>query len=260
MIDPQPDPMFLQEDAVPPMPPEDQGQAGGEPYPFWGWVDVAVLAGLAIPVIFVTSLLVAGAAIALQRLPHARAIVPLSATFLFYALYIVLMQLYFRVRFGRPLLPSLGWVTPRPMRLSPLTAGLLTAIGAMVLGVAFRTPQVKTPLDQLLADPVSVALVSIFAVTLAPVFEELVFRGLLFPLISRSLGAIAGAALTALPFALLHGPEYAWSWQRVSIVFLAGYAFGWMRYRSGSTASAAIMHAAYNGTFVAMLALSKYAG
>lgn len=230
-----------------------------EDYPFWGWADVLLLAGLTVPVILLVSAIIAGAAFATQWAPRFRAVVPLSATFLFYGIYIVLMWLYFRLRYHRPLFSSLGWVASRPLRVHPFTWGIITALGAVAFGVALRTPDVKTPLDQLMADPVSIALMSLFAVTLAPIFEELLFRGLLFPLIARSLGAVAGAFLAALPFALLHGPEYAWTWQRVGVVFLAGAAFGWMRYRSGSTAAAALMHAGYNGTFVAMLALSKVA-
>lgn len=239
-------------------PPPDGGNPEEE-YPFWGWADVFLLAGLAVPVILLVSAIIAAAAYATQWVPRFRAVVPLAATFLFYGFYIVLMWLYFRLRYRRPLFSSLGWVSPRPLRIHPITWGVITAIGAVVFGVALRTPDVKTPLDQLMADPVSIALMSIFAVTLAPVFEELLFRGLLFPLIARSLGAVAGAVLAALPFALLHGPEYAWTWQRVGVVFLAGAAFGWMRYTSNSTAAAALMHAGYNGTFVAMLALSKVA-
>ncbi len=258
MTEPEPDPIEMPAGIVSPLPGETPPEE--QRYPMWGWGDVLVLAGLAVPVILITSVLVIGAAVAVRWFPGAKAIVPLSATFLFYALYIVLMKLYFSMRFDRPLLRSLGWVPPRHLRVGPLLWGVLTAVGAVMLGVALRTPEVKTPLDQLLADPVSIALVAVFAITLAPVFEELVFRGLLFPLIARSLGPIAGAVLTALPFALLHGPEYAWSWQRVGIVFFAGFAFGWMRHVSGSTAAAAVMHAAYNGTFVLLLVISKYGG
>ena len=55
--------------------------------------------------------------------------------------------------------------------------------------------------------------------------------------------------LSALPFALLHGPQYAWSWRHLVLITVAGVAFGYARYRSGSTAAAAIVHAAYNTTF-----------
>jgi membrane protease YdiL (CAAX protease family) len=231
-----------------------------EPYPFWGWADVLIMVGLAVPVLFFTSLLVAAAAMTIEWLPQIKALVPLLATFIVYGLMLLLFQQYFKLRYGRPLLSSLGWVTPRPQKVSALAWGVLLAFGCIILGSLLQTPDEKTPLDLLLTDPVSIALMGVFAIALAPVFEELLFRGFLFPLIARPLGPLVGAAVAALPFALLHGPEYAWSWQRISIVFLAGFAFGWMRHRTGSTAAAAVMHAGYNGTFVLVLAISKFGG
>jgi membrane protease YdiL (CAAX protease family) len=105
------------------------------------------------------------------------------------------------------------------------------------------------PLMDLLRDRVSLILVGAVAVTLGPLCEELAFRGFLLPLLIRSLSALPGILITALLFASLHGPEYAWSWRHLLLITLAGVAFGWMRYRSGSTATATVMHAAYNLTF-----------
>jgi membrane protease YdiL (CAAX protease family) len=73
------------------------------------------------------------------------------------------------------------------------------------------------------------------------------------PLLVRSFGALTGVLAAAAPFALLHGFEYAWNWQRLVIIFLAGAAFGWMRHRSGSTAAATVMHCAYNLVFFVLL-------
>jgi len=83
------------------------------------------------------------------------------------------------------------------------------------------------------------------------VCEELAFRGFLMPLLVRSFGAAIGIAGAAIPFALLHGDQYAWTWQYVLLVALAGVAFGWLRYRTGSTMASALMHSTYNATFYA---------
>ena len=48
-------------------------------------------------------------------------------------------------------------------------------------------------------------------------------------------------------FALLHGPEYQWAWQQLLVVGLAGVAFGYVRYKTGSTtARRSLLHSAYN--------------
>src|SRR5256885_2249784 len=80
--------------------------------------------------------------------------------------------------------------------------------------------------------------VATLAVTLGPVSEELIFRGFLFPLLARTFGVVVAILGAALPFALLHGPQYAWSWRHILLVLLAGCAFGWVRHRTGSTAVA----------------------
>jgi membrane protease YdiL (CAAX protease family) len=68
------------------------------------------------------------------------------------------------------------------------------------------------------------------------------------------LGAAAGILGTGALFGLLHAPEYAWSWRHVLLITAAGSAFGWVRYKSGSTAASTFMHAAYNLTqFAAFL-------
>jgi membrane protease YdiL (CAAX protease family) len=85
-----------------------------------------------------------------------------------------------------------------------------------------------------------------FAVTLGPLCEELAFRGFLQPLLVSTFGAVGGVLLQAVPFAALHGAEYAWSWQQLLVMLFAGSAFGWMRQRTGSTASATYMHAGFN--------------
>ena len=61
---------------------------------------------------------------------------------------------------------------------------------------------------------------------LAPVFEELVFRGFLFPLVAEYAGPWAAILLTAIPFALLHGAQYSWAWQQIIIIGIAGFVFG----------------------------------
>jgi len=117
------------------------------------------------------------------------------------------------------------------------------------LGVVLRTPPIPTPVDSLISGRGSLLLVIIFAVVLGPVFEELLFRGFLQPLLERALGGWLAILLAATGFALLHGKEYQWVWQQLLVVGLAGVAFGFARYKTGSTAAAALLHGGYNLTF-----------
>jgi len=101
-------------------------------------------------------------------------------------------------------------------------------------------------------------LMTIFGVTLAPLCEELAFRGFLQPLLARSLGAPAGILIAGAAFGLLHFREYGNSWRHALLLTGAGTCFGWMRHRTGSTKASVIMHASYNGLLFLLLAIALF--
>src|ERR1019366_849808 len=96
-------------------------------------------------------------------------------------------------------------------------------------------------------DHTAAVLMAVFGTTIAPLAEELAFRGFLQPLLVRNLGAVAGILLASVPFGFLHFHEYGNSWRHAVLIGLAGASFGWMRHATGSTRASTIMHAAYNG-------------
>jgi len=104
----------------------------------------------------------------------------------------------------------------------------------------------------------ALVLFAVFAAIIAPITEELFFRGFLQPLFSRSFGVIAGILITALIFGGLHAPEYSWAWQYASAVAFAGAVFGWVRYRANSIIPSTIMHGCYNTVFLIAFLVSKH--
>lgn len=219
-------------------------------FPFWSYQDVALLAGLALPALIVATLIVEGTSRALTNAAPGQTPQLLAAQFVGYGFLLLALYALLRLRYGRPFWKSLGWVIPeRGVLLSAAAWGPLVAIGISLLGVALRTPEMDMPIKRFLSGREAIILVAIFGSTLGPLCEELFFRGFLMPLVVRSLGQIAGIVVAALPFALLHGPQYGWSWRHVLLVTMAGAAFGWVRQRTGSTAAATFMHATYNLTF-----------
>ena len=83
------------------------------------------------------------------------------------------------------------------------------------------------PLGGVVTGVVSAAVTGLFAVILGPAVEELIFRGFLLPLFVRSFGVAAGIVLAAAPFVLMHGPQYDWSWQYLTLLLAASTVFGW---------------------------------
>ena len=73
---------------------------------------------------------------------------------------------------------------------------------------------------------------------LGPVFEELLFRGIPVAAAAARRWALAGHLADGVPFALLHGAQNQWAWQPLLVIGLAGMAFGYARYKTGSTTAA----------------------
>ncbi|MBW7908963.1 MAG: CPBP family intramembrane metalloprotease [Kiritimatiellae bacterium] len=86
------------------------------------------------------------------------------------------------------------------------------------------------------------------AVCLAPLFEELLFRGIILPVVARRFGAWAGLLLTSFLFAAIHGhlPSFG-------TLFAFAFALGSAYILTGSLAVAIVMHACFNGITVAIL-------
>ena len=228
-----------------------------ERYPFWSYSDLAVFCGAATTAFVLLGLAVSGV-VQFFHLPiHNKILILLPGQLLMYGFVFLFLALLFRLEYDRPLWQSLRW-TQTPQRFSfILMTGILVAFATAYLGMALKTPDINSPMKELLSDPFSLTLVGLLGITLGPVAEEIVFRGFMQPLFVRSAGAPLGIALAAALFGALHLPEYGNSWRHGLLIGSAGAAFGWMRHSTGSTRAAAIMHAAYNGTFFLALLLQR---
>jgi membrane protease YdiL (CAAX protease family) len=222
--------------------------AASEPreYPFWTYEDLGLFIGSVIPIFF----LVLGFS---RLIPLPGPVKALVIQSLFYALLLSVLYLLVSWRYGQPFWASLRWT---PFRLPFLYAavGPFLAIGTSTLGVFLKAPALPSPIEELISDRRSLFIIMVFLTIFGPAFEELIFRGFLFPLLARSVGPWLGILLTAALFAMVHGSEYQWSWQHLTLVGLDGAVFGFVRYKTGSTAAATLAHTGYNATlFVGFL-------
>jgi membrane protease YdiL (CAAX protease family) len=248
--EPPPPGLAAPPEPLPPPPPPP------ESYPFWGYLDLAAFILIALFALLVEAVLLN----AFLSVVHVKPLfAQLPAQFILYGFLLWMLSVVFRRYYGRPFWHSLRWV-PAPLSASFLvTCGILLAFAVMLASLLLRTPDVDSPMRQLLSDRTSMLLVAVFGITLGPVCEEIFFRGFLQPLLVRSLGPAPGILAAALPFGLLHLQEYGYSWRHGLLITLAGAAFGWMRHRTGSTRAAAVMHAAYNFVFFLLLLVQQAA-
>lgn len=246
---PPPDMIAPPEPAPPAPPPPGSG-------PFWGYLDLLGFLLIALLGLVVESSLMRAF---LSPAQANKIYVLLPAQFLLYGFLLGTIAFMFRRYYGRPFWQSLGWVPAALSTSFVATCGILLAFAVMLASLLLRTPDIDSPMKALLSDPTSVVLIAVLGTTLAPVCEEILFRGFLQPLLVRSLGAAGGILLAAVPFGLLHLQEYGYSWRHALLITLAGASFGWMRQRSGSTRAAAVMHASYNCVFFLLLAVQQAA-
>jgi membrane protease YdiL (CAAX protease family) len=221
--------------------------------PFWGFADVFLVAGLALPCMFLGWAIVHLAVWAAHwksGVPGVEAVAEMSFG---YALLFAVLAAIFRVQYDRPFWRSLGWTATRVPIVWCVVCGFVTTILVGITAYLIHAPASSGPLVEMMKYRPTLIVLAIFGTTVAPLCEELAFRGFLQPLLVRNLGVIGGIAIAAALFGSLHYSEYGDSWRSALLVALAGAAFGCMRQATGSTAAAAIMHAAFNGLqFVAM--------
>lgn len=223
--------------------------------PFWGWGDAALFLALLVPSLALALLLlklITWIAPAPNTLSYL-----LGFQFAAYGVWLTALFLLMKTRYGRPFWTSLGWRVPWPAMSTTLLLGPLLALLVGLSANLLRTPDSASELQRLMQDRLSVILVGVFSTTLGPLCEELVFRGFFQPLLTARFGRWAGIILCAAPFALLHGPQYHWTWQVMVLLTAAGCVFGWVRQYKDSTAASTLVHATYNLTYFAAYLINK---
>lgn len=85
------------------------------------------------------------------------------------------------------------------------------------------------------------------AVIAAPIFEEMVFRGVLFGWMRQRFAFLGSAVIAALPHAAVHGDPAA-----LPALTAAFILFAWLREREGTLAAPIIAHGAHNAIVLMM--------
>jgi len=168
-----------------------------------------------------------------------------------------------RLHFGFPFWRTIGWKPLRPRDMTPLGAAVAFLFGGGALAIAIsilaakvvRT-NVKMPIQELLRDRQSVLLLMTLAILLAPVVEETIFRGFLYPVLARSFGRPAGVLATGALFGLMHAGQLGNAWGFVALLILVGVVLTYARARTGTVLASFLLHLGYN----TMLFVSFYIG
>ena len=125
---------------------------------------------------------------------------------------------------------------------------LLLLVQAMIYGVAGgdMQPQEVVRFLQEAEGPRDKLAVIVMAVVVAPVAEEVIFRGYLYPVVKRYAGAFVSIAVTSLLFAVLHGHAAS-----VPALFTLALCLALAYEKTGSLLVPMIMHAVFNAVSIA---------
>lgn len=124
-------------------------------------------------------------------------IAAIVSTLLAYIPVAVLMILLVEGKYHVPFWRSIRWNWPRS-EWKFLGMGLVLLIALAILQGFLPIPK-DTPFEHLFDSPRDAFLLSIIAVSIGPLMEELFFRGFLYPVLARRTGVVWAILLTALP-------------------------------------------------------------
>jgi membrane protease YdiL (CAAX protease family) len=165
--------------------------------------------------------------------------------------------LIIKVLHGRPILQSLHWQSAEEFPvLWLISAGIFLALTVLLVSTLFPTPA-ESPLEKLLTTPESIVAFVLFGVALAPILEEIIFRGFIYTLLADVYSPGVAVPITAVLFAALHGLQLRGNLPALGVILLVGYVLTIVRQRSNSLIPSVIMHTTYNATIFGLAALGE---
>ena len=227
-------------------------------FPPWTIWDVAIIPGATIFLMLLCSVVAIAVAHGLPAYHGMtwgtlaqQPLIIISSQMASYPLVIALMARIVRRRSGETFLRAIQWNWPQRSSLWFL-GGIVLAF--TVEGLAHFLPVPKSlPMDKFFNDMSSAYLMAFFGIAVAPLLEELFFRGMLYPILRRGFGVVVGLALTAAAFAAIHGAQLAYAWAPILSIFVVGVVLTVIRERTGSVAASVMTHSGYNFALFALL-------
>ncbi len=245
----------------------------------WGWPDMILFVVFVLGSSMVFPLLVFGAAYLwwgvryadMQQSPVISAKIATAGMVLIWLATIGYLYATVRLRKKAPFWRTIGW---RPLNLQSgrhsravlgcLAGGVVTALAVQIASAAFGTKK-ELPIEQFFRNRGSVMLLMAFGIVVAPLVEETVFRGYIYPVLARGFGVPAGIIVTGVLFGLLHAQQLWGGWSQIGLIVLVGILFTYVRARTGTVLASYFFHLGYNswlffGFFVATGGLRHFPG
>jgi membrane protease YdiL (CAAX protease family) len=248
----------------------------------WSWLHLLLFGVFAVGTLFFIQLAVvlyyaAGRHLTqkqMEQIFESRPELAVGSNVVWFFLIFLFLYVTLAVLRDRPFWSTLGWKKLDPQAKAPANPWLYFAGGVgLAIGVAMASSQMKTPehlpIQDLFKSRTGALMLMSMAVFIAPLIEETVFRGYLYPLFASSFsrwaaksgsdpvravrtGTVSGVLLTGALFGFLHGAQLGWTKGLVIMLIIVGTIFTFARARSGTVLASFLLHLGYNS----MIALS----
>jgi membrane protease YdiL (CAAX protease family) len=237
----------------------------------WSWTDLVLFVVLAIAGFILISLFV-GLAIAvsganfrsIQNNPHDINLLSIAIQVLVDLGLLAYLVAQMRLRFRSPFWRTIGWRKLDTGRIPPFAfySGLILSgffLSIIVsLGSSLFPPAKNLPIETLFQDRYATVLFMSVAVLIAPLVEETIFRGYMYPVIARSFGKVWGILATGTLFGLLHASQLWGGWSQIALLVFVGVVLTFARAVSRSVVASFVIHTSYNSVQVIGLLVATH--
>ncbi len=188
----------------------------------------------------------------------------IGSTVVTYALILFFLYVTLALLRDQPFWQTLGWHRIPPRRngqpTNPLyffLAGGAVSLAVFALTAVIQTPE-NTPIEQVFKYKQTAILFIITAVLIAPLAEETIFRGYLYPIFARWFGVVPSIIVTGTLFGLMHGPQLGGAKSLIVIMSLVGIVFTTIRAKTGTVFASYLMHLGYNSLIAVSVLLATH--
>jgi uncharacterized protein len=154
-----------------------------------------------------------------------------------------------------------------------LAGGIVLSLAVQFLSNFLPVPK-TLPIDDFFRNSADVWMVALFGTFVAPLFEELAFRGFLLPSLASAWDWLQGrredagvdrdphwsvaallvsCSITSIAFALVHADQLAHAWAPLAVLFAVSLVLCGVRLWTQSLAASTLIHATYNGTIFTIM-------
>ena len=230
-------------------------------FPAWTGLDVLTIMGATVFAIFACSAVALWIGHSVLRYASFSALaqnpfIVIGSQIASYPIVLAFMAKLVRDRSNTGFLEAIRWNWPAASSSWFCLLGILLAFS--IEGLSHFLPIPKSlPMDRFFNGATSAYLMAFFGILIAPLLEELFFRGMLYPILRRRLGISTAVVLTAAAFAAIHGAQLGYAWAPILSIFFVGVALTLVRQLTDSVAASVLTHVGYNFTLFALLWLAS---